>query len=350
MRNTAPLIQACLGHLRTALGPNLPVDLEQAARGAHDFFLQIGTQPPLNLTAEAKARPTTRNQAGHIILQMKPLAGEALLFADWIPEPIAEEFRQAGLFFVDAQGNIFIRKPPHVVVDIRGKKPDRPLKAETGRLIQPGGLKVVHYLLTHPAALGDPMRTIAEGAGVGLATVHAVMRELKRRQWILPAAKGKRRFGNPKELVELFVRGYGLKLRPGCLLGRYRHKTRTPQDILDGFAQRLAETNCRWAVTGGMAAREMTHYLEPDAITLFVDDEAKEKLKQEPMLRDDAGGNVTLLHLFGKAAAADKLQGPWQLATPLLVYAELLEAGGAREAETAKMIYERFIEPAITHG
>jgi len=33
-----------------------------------------------------------------------------------------------------------------------------------------------------------------------------------------------------------------------------------------------------------------------------------------------------------------------------LIYAELLEAGGAREVETAQMIYERFLEPRIKHG
>lgn len=344
-------MQACLWHLRDALGPDLPIDLDQANRGPHDFLLRIGTRPPLNLTGAATARPTTRNQAGHIILQMKPLVGEAILFADWIPELVAEEFRQAGIFFVDAQGNIFIRKPPHVVVDIRGKKPDRPLKVEPGRLIQPGGLKVVHHLLTHPPAMGDPMRTIAERADVGLATVHAVMRELKRRQWILPAAKGRRRFGDIKGLIELFVRGYALKLRPTCLLGRYRHKARKPEEIVDDFALRFANAGeGRWAITGGMAARELTHYLEPDTVTFFVDDQARETLKQEPMLRDEANGNVTLLRLFGTAAVGDETQGPWPLATPLLIYAELLEAGGAREVETAQMVYERYIEPKITNG
>ena len=68
------------------------------------------------------------------------------------------------------------------------------------------------------------------------------------------------------------------------------------------------------------------------------------------MLRDEAGGNVTLLRLFGGAAVADKPKGAWPLATPLLIYAELLETGGAREVETARMIYDRFIEPKIKHG
>lgn len=346
----AALAETCLRNLKRALGPGLPMRLDQPANDRHDFDLHIGTKPPLNLLVETKLRTTTRNQALHIILQLKALGGDAIVFADWVPEPIADEFRKAGVFFADAHGNVFIRKPPHVIVDIRGKKPEHPVKAEPGRLIEAGGLKVAHYLLTHPDAVGDPLRTIAERAGVGLATAHAVTRELERKQWLLPAAGGKHRFGELKGLVELFVRGYALKLRPACVLGRYRHQKKTPYEILEGFAQRLADAPGHWAVTGGMAAKQLTQYLEPDTVEVFVDDQAMAKLKAEPMLRDDANGNVTILHLFGAAAITDKPQMPWPLATPLLVYAELLEAGGAREMETAKMIYDRFLEPELAHG
>lgn len=349
MQNTTRLIQPCLGQLKLALGPALPIEWTQPAKGPHDLELQIGTRPPLHWVVEATTRTTTRTQARHIILQLKALAGKVMVFADWIPDQAAEEFRKAGIFFVDTQGNVFIQKPPYIVVDIRGKKPTRP-KAEPGRLIELGGLKVVHYLLTHPTAVGDPLRTIAEQAGVGLATAHAVMRELQQRQWLLPAAEDKRRFGDLKGLIELFVRGYALKLRPACLLGRYRHQKRAPQEILDGFAHRLVNLQGHWAVTGGMAARQLTHYLEPDTVELFVDDQAMEALGTEPMLRDDTNGNVTVLRLFNRAVLTDKIQAPLPLATPLLVYAELLETGGARDMETAQMIHEQFIEPTIAHG
>ncbi|MFC1523026.1 type IV toxin-antitoxin system AbiEi family antitoxin [Elusimicrobiota bacterium] len=351
--NTDTLVKACLERLRQALGPNLAVRPDRHVVHGYDFDLHIGTKPTLRLAVEVKRCITTRNQAQHIILQTKGLTGsraDVTIFAPWIPEHVAVEFRQAGVFFIDAQGNAFIRKPPHIMIDIRGKKLDRPLKAEPGRLIEPCGLKVVHYLLTHPKAINDPFRAIAKGAGTALGTIHIIMKELRAGQWLLPAARDKRRFGDLKGLIELFVRGYALKLRPACLLGRYRHKTQKPKDILDGFAKCLAGAEGRWAVTGGMAGRELTHYLEPDNVILFVDDQARAKLEQEPMLRDDAGGNVTLLRLFDTTAIADKPKGAWPLVTPLLIYAELLETGGAREIETAKMIYKRFIEPGIAHG
>lgn len=354
VNNEAALAAACRKALKQALGGDLQIHLTPVGRRDHyDFDLQIDTKPPLRLVVEAKTRIATRNQAHQIIFQLRRHTGNqigAMVFADWIPEPVAEEFRKADVFFVDAQGNAFLKKPPQIMLDIRGRKPERPMKVEPGRLIEPGGLKVVHYLLTHPEAAGAPLRAIAQGAGVALGTAHAVRGELRRAQWLLPAAGGKARFGNLKGLIELFVRGYALKLRPACVIGRYRHKKNAPQEILEGLRQRLAGMEGRWAVTGGMAAREMTHYLEPDAVTLFVDEQARTALEKEPLLRDDAGGNVTLLRLPGPALLAAEPQAPWPLATPLLVYAELLQDGGQREIETAEMIYERLIETQVTPG
>jgi len=354
VNNETALAGACRKVLKQALGGDLEIQLTPVGqRGGYDFDLRIDTRPPLRLIVEAKTRIAARNQALQIIFQLKRHIGTnigAMVFADWIPEPVAEEFRKAGVFFVDAQGNAFLKKPPQIMLDIRGRKPDRPMKAEPGRLIEPGGLKVVHYLLTHPEAAGAPLRAIAQGAGVALGTAHAVRVELRRAQWLLPAAGGKAKFGNLKGLIELFVRGYALKLRPACFIGRYRHRNNAPQDVLQGFVHRLAGLEGHWAVTGGMAAREMTHYLEPDAVALFVDEQARAALENERLLRDDVGGNVTLLRLLDPAFLAERHQGAWPLVTPLLVYAELLQDGGQREIETAEMIYERFIETKAAHG
>ena len=112
LENEKVLAQACLDRLKQALGPGIPARLGQPQERQHDFALHIGTKPALDLVVEAKTRIATRNQALHIILQLQDMAGKAMVFADWIPEPIGDEFRKAGVFFADAQGNIFLRRPP----------------------------------------------------------------------------------------------------------------------------------------------------------------------------------------------------------------------------------------------
>jgi hypothetical protein len=67
-------------------------------------------------------------------------------------------------------------------------------------------------------------------------------------------------------------------------------------------------------------------------------------------LRDDINGNVTLLEMFAPNIIGAVPQAPWPLATPFLVYAELLQDGRPREVETAKMIFEQHIEPGAPTG
>jgi hypothetical protein len=59
----------------------------------------------------------------------------------------------------------------------------------------------------------------------------------------------------------------------------------------------------------------------------------------------DKNGNVTLLRLFAPNAIGRIAPEGIPLATPLLVYAELLNEGGPRELETAQMIFEKEIAP-----
>ena len=127
----AALAEAYRKTLKQAFGGDLQVHLTPAWQRGYDFDLHIDTKPPLRLAVETKTRITTRNQALQIIFQLRRHRGEktgAMVFADWIPEPVAEEFRKAGVFFMDAQGNVFFKKPPQIMLDIRGRKPERPMK------------------------------------------------------------------------------------------------------------------------------------------------------------------------------------------------------------------------------
>ena len=344
------LAAACLEHVKQAL--EVSARLQKSADPAMDYELHLQTHPALRLAVDVKTRLATRGQAQNCIIRLRHHIGpraDAIVFTQWMPDLAADEFRRAGIFYADAQGNMFLRKPPRILIDVRGRRPERPIKAEPGRLIEPAGLKLIHHLLTDHEALQQPLRTLAEGANVALGTAYTVMRELERAQWVLPTANKGRKLGDRDGLIDLFVRGYALKLRPAYWIGRYRHRQQIPETILDGFKDRLSDHG-KWAVTGAMAARELTHYLEPDTVTVFVDEEARTILEKEPLLRDQRQGNVVLLGLPAPDFLAQLPPVRWPLVTPLLTYAELLQEGGPRETETAGMVYERFIKAEASIG
>lgn len=344
------IIKACLETLHELLGRDTAVHLAgQKGRGHRpDFTLTLNTHPPVRLIGECKTNIATRAQADHVMLQARAYAVKnerVIVFAKWIAETAGEEFRENGVFFVDMLGNAYLHRPPQIVVDVRGRRPEARPGPEPGRIVEAAGLKVCHALLTKPYLLTQPMREIAQEAKVALGTAHIVLKELAAAGWLIPGKSNERRFADVKAVIDAFVRGYAFKLRPACLIGRFRHKKGRTDDILQVFRARLAGTNAQWGLTGGLAARELTKYLEPNTVAVFADEEAEERLKTE--LFPDRNGNITLLRLFAPTALGEPAQDGLPMATPLLTYAELLNEGGAREIETAEMILGKYILPGV---
>lgn len=343
INNEEHILRKCLEAIKGLLGQD-PGLLQQP-----NLAVQLLPRPGVALLVECRRNIAIRAQALHIVNQIQARGhkpAEYLVCAQWIAGTAAEELRKAGVCHVDTTGNAYIVRRPQLLIDVRGRRPEARIRPEPGRIVEAGGLKVCHLLLTHPKMLEQPLRMVAEKAGVALGTAHAVMRELVTAGMVLPGEQKKRRFGDVEGMIDAFVRGYTNKLRPACFLNRYRHKKAHPEDILDDFKKRLDGTGARWALTGGLAGNRLTQFLAPNTITLFADPKAAQLLREEPML-PDRNGNVTLLDLFADIAVAGFVDTAAPMATPLLVYAELLDEGGPREAETAEMVLEKHVMPGV---
>lgn len=336
-----------LARLRELLGTRVEVLQRPGEVDRADPLLRLGVRPAVLLSGtQAHTQRMTPEYARHIAIQAVGRARRAdalpVVLAEWIPDAAAAELRTAGIGYLDAVGNAHLDlAAPRVHIDIRGRRPEGPPRAEPGRLIEPAGLKVLHYLLTDPAAAEEPYRRIAGRAGAALGTVAAIFRELARAGHLVRTGHKIRRLENREALVDLFVRGYALKLRPACRPERFRHREHDAERLAERLRKRLGPRRPGWAFTGGIAAQQLTRYLRPDIVALFVDAAARERLRGEPMLPAPEDGNVLLLEYFAPAALGEPKRN---LATPLLVYAELVHDGRAREIETARMIYDRHLQ------
>jgi hypothetical protein len=230
--------------------------------------------------------------------------------------------------------------------------------------MEPAGLKVLHYLLDKPNVLNGPYRDIAAACGVGLATVAAVITHLRRAGYIQTIGRGIDKLLHADELVEIFVQCYAGKLRPELFVGRFRAMEQDLGRFLDEAKKRLDEAGAgRWGVTGGFAAREMTKYYRADALELMLAPMHDRALREAGAV-PDRHGPITVLRFFpGAVAGTEKrqtvnlavLHHPWPLATPLLVYAELIAGAQGQDdprmRETAGMIYEQDLKQLVArHG
>ncbi len=352
IREGQPILAQCGERLRDYLHC-AHVEIEPHVEVGQDKWFEItcDTRPKVRfLGVLRKHGRLIGEQVRHIAIDTEEMGRrhkrQPLLLAPWIADEWADELRRAGVFYVDTVGNAYLElEAPRILVDVRGKRPERAPKTEPGRLVEPTGLMVIHLLLTREAAVNQPYRKVATDAGVALGTVAVVMRELENAGYRVATAPDRWALEKTADLIELFVRGYALKLRPACLLGRYRHAEKDPWKLCEALTLPLETRRIPYAMTGAWAAHEWTGHLRAETLTLHVGGEAIALWNGQPMLPDPQGGNVVLLKYFAPTVVDPELEKTKDrpLATQLLTYAELLHDGRPRELETARMIYDRFL-------
>lgn len=314
----------------------LRVDIKQRKPEAADAFAYLRNgNKATPLLIDVKFHPT-HAVIGAIAQQFKQYPEKGVLVADYINPIMAERLKALDIWFLDAAGNAYINNPP-VLVYVKGNKPDRLTgKTTKRRAFQTTGLKVVFALLCNPDLVNAPYRNIALAADVALGTVGWVLTDLKQLGHLVETGKKNRRLKGLKKLFQRWVEAYPDQLKPKLQLGTFTTNESEWWKNTD-----LREFNTYMG--GETAADYLTHYLIPEIQTLYVR-EKPQALQATLKLRKDPGGNIELLDTFWS------IECDWtdnKIVHPILIYADLLATGDARNIETAEIIYDKEIAQHI---
>ena len=286
----------------------------------------------MHLCAEVKKRLT---KAGEILamFQQNNMPYPLLLVTGYVTFEAATRFRDAGVQFIDTLGNVFINQP-QLYIFVKGNKP---LKEEIAlpapRLFKGVGLKIVYLLLCRPELVNRPYREIAEMADVAVGTVNDAVAEMARKGFLLDMGTKGKKLLDRQNLFERWAAAYPDYLKPKLLLGRFR-----------GDGDWWKEANLDPAVVqwgGEVAAAKLTGYLKPGMATLYIDENHLTKFVIANRLKKDPHGNVEIFRRFWPVG--EKL-GEKDTVHPILVYADLAAVGEQRTMETAKLIYEQYLD------
>jgi hypothetical protein len=271
------------------------------------------------------------------------LGATGILVTDYINPKLAQKLQNNDIQFMDACGNAFI-KATQLYIFIKGNKRKEAAELAEDRMTRAfntTGLKVTYILLRDPALADATYREIAEQADVALGTVGWVMTDLKDAGFLVH--RGKHRIlRNYQKLLQRWVEMYPEKLKPKMLVGRF-----------------LAERTDWWkefpvnrfdACWGGeIAAATLTHYLKPEIATIYAKDTAHlHELLREARLRKlderttGPGMQTHIYTAFWKGNDDDT-----GLVDPVLIYADLMATGDARNREVALDIYDKYLAERI---
>jgi len=272
----------------------------------------------------------TRATIGLAAQQLHEYRQKGLLVTRYVTPQVADLLKEMNIPFVDVAGNAYINKPP-LFIFIKGNKlTDKYRPEPPTRAFRPAGLQVVFALLCNPGLENAPLREIAKAATVALGTVGWVVDDLKKTGYLIDMGKRGRRLVRKENLLNRWVTTYPEQLRPKQLIGRFR------ADNYDWWKHtELQAFNAYWG--GEVAATILTGYLKPQIVTIYTNQPVG-KLLLKNKLRKHLNGEIEILKAFWG------FEHNWphrNVVHPLLIYADLLATGDARNIKTAGIIYEQ---------
>jgi len=256
-----------------------------------------------------------------------------MVIAENIFPTLKKILRERNINYLDTAGNIYIRtKQDHIFID--GNKAATGKKPVTNRAFTKTGLKTVFYLLFRPETLNMPYRHLAYATDVALGNIKNVMEGLNQAGFILQIDENTSILKNKKALFDRWLTGYREILKPTLMIDRYRFWN--PDNLKNWQRLKFEQGENSWG--GEPAAEHLTNYLVPQHLTVYTT--RKSPLVTNWKLIPDEEGDVLIYTKFWR----DAVQDTKQFAPTLLVYADLLLTDDPRCLETAKKIYEKYLQ------
>jgi len=275
----------------------------------------------------------SRATLGGTIPQLDLFQRKGIIVARYVTPQIADELKKMNIPFMDTAGNVHINEPPLLIFVKGNKLTGTDLTVKRLRVFHPAGLQVLFALLSNPGLENTPFREIAEKAKVALGTVVMAMKDLKKLNYLIEIPPGKRRLTRKKDLLNRWITAYPEQLRPKQIIGLYRAENRDWWKQAD-----MGSLHIFWG--GEVAAAHLTEYLKPQRITIYTNKPIGEFLLRN-RIRKDPQGDIEMLRMFWNF----EIDWPHKnMVHPLLIYADLLATGEARNIETARILYEKELD------
>jgi hypothetical protein len=252
-----------------------------------------------------------------------------MLIANRIFPKIKEKLRQKGIPYLEANGNIFLKKDG-IFLMVDTAKAVNTEKNKGNRAFTKTGLKVLFYLLQNKEDINLTQRELADKANVGLGNIPQIIDGLKTTGYLQALNNKTYVWENTANLVDRWITEYASVLRPKLIKENYTFK---------GNWQDIAIKNNVTFWGGEPAADLLTNHLRPEKFLIYTRENRMDLMKNYRLM-PDKNGEIEVLDLFWKQIGGKTVP-------PLLVYADLMLEGGKRNKETAEKIYNEYIQPNL---
>lgn len=255
-----------------------------------------------------------------------------LLVAEKLYPKVKKELRENQVNYLEGNGNVYINKAD-IFLYIDTNKTTKTQKEKGNRAFTKTGLKVVFHFLLNPLLINQTQREIADITNVALGNIPLIINGLLENNFILKLNKNEYVINNYQELLNKWITEFEQTLKPTIFKQRFRFQNENQN-------WRALQLNTEKTVWGGEPAGDiMTNHLRPENFTLYTNETTRDLIINYRLLPDDEGN----IWVYDKFWAMDFNN----IAPAELVYTDLMINDDKRSKETAKLIFDEYIQPNI---
>jgi hypothetical protein len=341
--------------LNQAIGKlkELPGVLDAGSKEFAISFLPRGLNAEITLRISSRAKPYVlhsvfkgsldRSIIDRFIQEIKgSKLEEIMLVVPYVNPSLADYMNSQGLNFIDLAGNCRLAIGKSFYVFIKGKKlPGGSPYIPKARI---AGYLVIFTFLADPSLLNEPVRFVAEKAGIGKSVVASRITSLAKDGFIGRTTKGWRII-RYDDLLERWLIGYNEIIRRRIFNGSYKTRISDPEEREAKVEESLKSYPDNWAWGETSAAWRMVKYYRGESTTLHLASIPPSLiLKMEAL--PSAEGNLVFMRPLGPLSMQGTLE---HVVHPLLVYTQLITSNDPRAMETAREI-AHFLEKGSRNG
>jgi hypothetical protein len=342
MNNPAALhikeILSAFGQKHKSLG------LEMALAPDHTPTLKFshgGQTQTRNLSYKKTVTAASLGAITHFMQQETP---NSILITPHLNMTTAELLHNEKIQFIDASGNAFLEQQGLYIYENGHRSVTLGQHTSIGQFSTPTTLKVAFTLLCEPKFLNSSYRELAQASKVALGSVPKAIELLKTKGYIITHSKQTKRLENRKKLIDQWVEVYPERLKAKALKGIFI----TPE-VQWWKNCDIQEFSALWS--GEVAGSLCTRDLLPFTASIYLSDMTKlpsllKKFRFRKLNEVPQGHEPGLLYVyesFWETSNNFSLPNHPNVVNPLLVFADLLHTGEARNLSIAKLMHDQFL-------
>lgn len=287
-------------------------------------------------TLYTEVKTELRNYQLPQIEKIAKLYSPFLIVAERIFPTTKEALRINNINYLEGNGNIFL-KSEDVYVWIDNEKPVPKTKVKVINAFTKTGLKIILQFLLDNTLVNLPYRQIAAITDTSIANINYVINGLMNGGFLIKIDKRTFNLINKKELLEKWMVAYEERLKPKMLIGRFHFLKE--EDFKNWKNLSLKTDESYWG--GEPGGNLLTNHLKPELLTVYTTQSRADLIKKYRLVPDEKG-NLEIYRKFWNDNHVN-----WNIAPPILVYADLMNTGDRRCIETAQKVYNEYIQAKL---